>query len=54
MIKPKAKHSACGLPVIIDGKDVGDILLVRQAGEIIAVVNLLYSINSPWLKSGDT
>jgi hypothetical protein len=52
--KPKVKRSARGLPAIIDGKDVDDILLVCQAGEIIVMVNLLYSISNPWLKSGDT
>jgi len=44
--KPDRKVQSRGLSAIIDGNNVGDILLVRQAGEIIAMVNLLYTIST--------
>ena len=44
--EPDREVQSRGLSAIIDGEDVGDILLVRQAGEIIAMVNLLYTVST--------
>jgi GNAT superfamily N-acetyltransferase len=35
-----------GLTEVIGGNNVGDILVVRQADEIIAMVNLLYTVST--------
>ena len=44
----KADHTAQqrGLTMIINNPDIGDILVARQDGEIIAMVNLLYSVST--------
>ena len=35
-----------GLAMIINNPDIGDILVARQDGEIIAMINLLYSVST--------
>ncbi len=43
---PDHNLQAQGLTTVITGQDVGDILLARDGGEIVAMVNLLYTIST--------
>lgn len=44
--KPDSELQALGLGAIIDGDGIGDILVAKQAGQIIGMVNLLYSVST--------
>ena len=44
--KPDVETQVVGLSKVIKGKDIGDILVVRQEAGIIAMVNLLYSVST--------
>ncbi|MCP4982320.1 MAG: GNAT family N-acetyltransferase [Gammaproteobacteria bacterium] len=43
---PDREAQTKGLVAVIDGKDVGDILVVRRKGRIIGMVNLLYTVST--------
>ena len=44
----KTNHEvqACGLAAVINGSGIGDIMVARKSGEIIGMVNLLYTIST--------
>lgn len=44
--KPDREAQTRGLSAVISADDVGDIFIVRQEGEVIAMVNILYSIST--------
>ncbi|HIF88383.1 MAG TPA: GNAT family N-acetyltransferase [Candidatus Thioglobus sp.] len=44
--EPDKEIQSRGLSAVINGEDVGDILLVRQTSEIVAMVNLLYTVST--------
>jgi len=44
--EPHREAQARGLGAVINDKDVGDILVVRQEGGIVAMVNLLYTVST--------
>ena len=44
--KPNQKAQARGLVAIIDGTQVGDILVARNPGEIMGMVVLLYTVST--------
>ena len=43
---PDTERQAVGLGAIIEGDGIGDILVAVEAGEIIGMVNLLYTIST--------
>lgn len=43
---PDTERQAIGLGAIIEGDGIGDILVAVEAGEIIGMVNLLYTIST--------
>ncbi|MCP4430721.1 MAG: GNAT family N-acetyltransferase [Gammaproteobacteria bacterium] len=43
---PDRGAQARGLATVINGTEVGDILIARNNGEIIAMVNLLYTVST--------
>ena len=44
--KPDAEMQALGLGAIIEGDGIGDILVAKDAGQIVGMVNLLYTIST--------
>jgi GNAT superfamily N-acetyltransferase len=44
--KPNREVQASGLAVVIDDPKVGDILVARKDGQIIGMVNLLYTVST--------
>jgi len=44
--KPDREAQTRGLSAVISDDDVGDIFLVRKEGEVIAMVNILYSVST--------
>lgn len=44
--EPDRQAQMRGLAMVIDGENVGDILVARQAGELIGMVNLLYTVST--------
>lgn len=44
--KPDIELQALGLGAIIEGDGIGDVLVVKDAGQIIGMVNLLYTIST--------
>jgi GNAT superfamily N-acetyltransferase len=44
--KPNHEVQARGLAAIINGSEVGDIVVARRSGEIIGMVNLLYTVST--------
>lgn len=44
--KPNHEVQASGLAAIINGSEVGDIIVARRSGEIIGMVNLLYTVST--------
>ncbi|MDX1750009.1 MAG: GNAT family N-acetyltransferase [Methylophaga sp.] len=44
--KPDIELQALGLGAIIEGDGIGDILVVKDGGQIIGMVNLLYTIST--------
>ena len=44
--KPNHEVQASGLAAIINGSEVGDIMVARRSGEIIGMVNLLYTVST--------
>ncbi len=44
--EPHREAQARGLNAVINDEDVGDILVLRQAGEVVAMVNLLYTVST--------
>ncbi len=44
--KPDSELQALGLGAIIDGDGIGDILVAKQSGQIIGMVNLLYTLST--------
>ena len=49
--KPDHEAQVRGLGAIINSRETGDILIVRQSGKIIAMVNILYTISCTLRKS---
>ncbi|ODN66775.1 GNAT family N-acetyltransferase [Methylophaga muralis] len=44
--KPDSQLQALGLGAIIEGDGIGDILVAKQSGQIIGMVNLLYTVST--------
>ncbi len=44
--KPNREVQASGLAAVIDDPNVGDILVARKDGQIIGMVNLLYTVST--------
>lgn len=44
--KPDIELQALGLGAIIEGDGIGDIMVAKDAGQIIGMVNLLYTIST--------
>ena len=44
--KPDIELQALGLGAIIEGDEIGDILVAKDAGQIIGMLNLLYTIST--------
>lgn len=44
--KPDHQAQTRGLSVIIDNTDIGDILVAHETGQIIGMINLLYTIST--------
>jgi len=44
--KPNHEVQARGLATIINGSEVGGIMVARRSGEIIGMVNLLYTVST--------
>lgn len=44
--KPDSELQALGLGAIINGDGIGDILVAKQSGQIIGMVNLLYTVST--------
>lgn len=44
--KPDSELQALGLGAIIEGDGIGDILVAKQSGQIIGMVNLLYTVST--------
>lgn len=44
--KPNSQLQALGLGAIIEGDGIGDILVAKQSGQIIGMVNLLYTVST--------
>ncbi|MCL5974809.1 MAG: GNAT family N-acetyltransferase [Gammaproteobacteria bacterium] len=44
--KPDSELQALGLAAIIEGDGIGDILVAKQSGQIIGMVNLLYTVST--------
>lgn len=44
--KPDHNAQARGLTAVINGSGTGDIIVARKSGEVIAMVNLLYTIST--------
>ena len=44
--KPNHQTQTRGLSAIIDNTDIGDILIAHESGQIIGMINLLYTIST--------
>lgn len=44
--EPDHEAQACGLAAVINGSDVGEIMVAKNLGEIIGMVNLLYTVST--------
>jgi len=44
--KPNPEAQSHGLSVIIDSAETGDIIVAHDAGQIVAMVNLLYTVST--------
>ena len=44
--KPNHELQARGLAAVIGGSDIGNILIMRKSGQVVGMVNLLYTIST--------